>query len=109
MIRILDHTEADGIFTRRTVRLHEAEAIARPILEAISRDGDSALIDFARRFDGLPESRPLGVPQQELQQPELTGRQVDHRGASAHDMGRGIEGEVTSNEGGRPLWRTAPH
>jgi histidinol dehydrogenase len=65
MLRIIDSRQAERILKRRAARLGEAEAVVRPILEAVRKRGDRALLDYARRFDAL--DRPtVAVPQQEL-------------------------------------------
>lgn len=56
MLRILrssDRAEIDALFARRSARLDEAEAVVRPILEAVRDRGDEALLEYARKFDGL--------------------------------------------------------
>jgi histidinol dehydrogenase len=53
MIRVLDTSEIGLILARRHARLSQAEAVVRPILEAVRRHGDRALMKYARRFDGL--------------------------------------------------------
>ena len=65
MIRILQHTEAGSVLTRRTVRLEQAEEIVRPILRAVAEKGDRAVAEFSRKFDGLGE-RNLRVSEPEL-------------------------------------------
>ena len=37
------------------------EAIVRPIIEAVRSKGDSALVEYARKFDGLGD-QPLLIP-----------------------------------------------
>jgi len=44
----------------------EAERTVRPILEEVRKRGDKALLEYARRFDGL-ERRGVRVPERELQ------------------------------------------
>jgi histidinol dehydrogenase len=39
--------------TRKAVRLSEAEAVVAPILEAVRSRGDEAVLEYARKFDGL--------------------------------------------------------
>ena len=51
--------------TRRAARLDEAEEIVRPILRAVAAEGDRAVLDFARKFDGLGDD-PLLVPETSL-------------------------------------------
>ncbi|MBL8175446.1 MAG: histidinol dehydrogenase [Bryobacterales bacterium] len=66
MIRILEANQANKILERRTARLDEAEAVVKPILEAVRKRGDKALLEYARKFDGLKGSS-VTVPQEELQ------------------------------------------
>ena len=65
MIRILESKQVGRLFARRAARLEEAEAVVRPILEAVRKRGDRALLEYARRFDGL-ERRSVRVPAKEL-------------------------------------------
>jgi histidinol dehydrogenase len=69
MIRILESKNAAGFLRRRGARMREAERVVEPILEAVRRRGDRALLSYARRLDGLdrptvrvprPESRRAG-------------------------------------------------
>ena len=53
MIRIVPSSEAGGLLARKAVRLAEAETVVQPILEAVRRRGDRALLEYARKFDGL--------------------------------------------------------
>lgn len=65
MIRILNASEAGRLLHRRQARLAQAERTVRPILEAVRRRGDRALLEYARRLDGL--DRPsVRVPEEEL-------------------------------------------
>src|SRR2546425_12524138 len=66
MIRILESKQVGRLFARRAARLGEAEAVVRPILEAVRKRGDRALMEYARRFDGL-ERKSVRVPQEELE------------------------------------------
>ena len=59
--RILPLHEAQGFITRKTVRLAEAEQIVAPILEAVRKRGDEAVLEYARKFDGL-DGNSLTVP-----------------------------------------------
>ena len=65
MLQIIDSRQAGRILERRAARLSEAEAAVRPILEAVRKHGDKALLAYARRFDGL-DRRSVAVPQREL-------------------------------------------
>ncbi len=64
-IRILESKQAARLFTRRAARLTAAEAIVRPILEAVRKRGDRALMEYARQFDRL-DRRGVRVPVKEL-------------------------------------------
>src|SRR4029077_6988871 len=65
VIQILRPNQVKRLFARRTARLSEAEAVVRPILEAVRRRGDKALLAYARKFDGL-ERKSVRVPEREL-------------------------------------------
>ena len=65
MIRILQSRQMGRLLARRAARLSEAEAAVRPILEAVRKRGDKALLSFARKFDGL-ERKTVRVPEREL-------------------------------------------
>lgn len=70
MIRIVDSREAGRLLRRRAMRLAQAERTVRPILEAVKRSGDRALLKYARRLDGL--DRPsVRVPEEELRSAAL--------------------------------------
>lgn len=53
MIRILEQGSAASLLVRKAQRLHEAERIVAPILEAVRTRGDAALLEYARKFDGF--------------------------------------------------------
>ena len=53
MVRILSLRQAQPLLQARTLRLAEAERVVRPIIEAVRKRGDRALIQYARKFDGL--------------------------------------------------------
>ena len=53
MIRIVDHTQVGRILARKAARFTEAEQTVAPILEAVRRRGDKAVIEYARQFDGF--------------------------------------------------------
>jgi histidinol dehydrogenase len=65
MIRILASSQMNRLLARRTTRLREAEAVVRPILEAVRKRGDKALVSYARKLDGL-ERKTVRVPEREL-------------------------------------------
>ena len=69
MIRILEASEAGSILERKAAKFGKAEEVVRPILEAVRRRGDKALIDYGRRFDGLTR-KSVVIPVEELQAAE---------------------------------------
>jgi histidinol dehydrogenase len=66
VIRIIESKDAGRLLRRRAARFAEAEAVARPILDAVRTRGDRALVEYARKFDGLTR-RSVRVPQRELE------------------------------------------
>jgi len=71
MLRILPLADAQSFITRKAMRLAEAEQTVAPILEAVRKRGDEAVLEFARKFDGLEGS--LTVSESELRE---AGRSV---------------------------------
>src|SRR5262245_30026466 len=67
MIRTIEAAQANKILERRTARLDEAERVVKPILEAVRKRGDKALLEYARKLDGLTGSS-VCVPQETLRQ-----------------------------------------
>jgi histidinol dehydrogenase len=53
IIKSADKKSLERLFRARQTRLEEAEATARRILEDVRREGDGALIRYAKRFDGV--------------------------------------------------------
>jgi len=53
VIRILQSKDLGRLLARKAARLSEAEAVVRPILEAVRKRGDRALLEYARKFDGF--------------------------------------------------------
>ena len=53
MLRIIELSEAQDFFTRKALRLADAEKVVAPILEDIRLRGDAALFDYSRKFDRL--------------------------------------------------------
>lgn len=64
MLRILPLEEARSFVTRKAVRLAEAEKIVAPILGAIQKRGDEAVLEYARKFDQL-DGNSFRVPSSE--------------------------------------------
>ena len=52
-MRVLESREAGDLLARRGARLAEAEAIVRPILDAVRERGDAAVLEYARKLDGF--------------------------------------------------------
>lgn len=65
MLRIVDTAAVPKMLARRAGRMSEAEALVRPILEAVRRGGDKALVEYAKKFDGL-DAKTVAVPQKSL-------------------------------------------
>src|ERR1700719_1198366 len=65
MLGILESKDMGRLLARRTARLTEAEDTVRPILGAVRKRGDKALLEFARKFDRL-ERKSVRVPAQAL-------------------------------------------
>lgn len=65
MIRIIKSEDAGVLFARRAARMEAAEAVVRPILEAVRKRGDRALVEYARRFDGFARGS-VRVSEEEL-------------------------------------------
>ena len=65
MIRIIKAADAAELLARKSVRLTEAEAVVRPILENVRARGDEAVLEYARQFDSFDRDSPL-VGEQEL-------------------------------------------
>ncbi len=61
MLRILPLEHARHFVTRRAVRLTEAEKTVAPILEAVEKRGDEAVLEYARKFDHL-DGNSFAVP-----------------------------------------------
>lgn len=66
MIRILESKDVGGLLKRRAARMEEAERVVRPILEAVRKKGDKALVEYARKWDGL-ERKSVAVPPAQLE------------------------------------------
>ena len=65
MLRIVESKDAGRLLTRRAARMGQAETTVRPILEAVRKRGDAALMEFARKFDNL-QRKNVAVPPAEL-------------------------------------------
>src|SRR5262245_21190555 len=67
MMRVIPSKDAGKLLKRRAARMSEAEQAVRPILDDVRKRGDKALLEYARRFDGL-EGRSVTVPVETLEQ-----------------------------------------
>ena len=65
MIRILPANQIGRLLARRKARLTEAEQTVRPILDAVQKSGDRALLEYCRHFDKL-DRKSVRVPAKEL-------------------------------------------
>ncbi len=65
MIKIVDAGQVTKILSRKAAKLGEAEAIVKPMLEAVKKRGDAAVLEYARHFDKL-ERKSLRVAEDEL-------------------------------------------
>ena len=70
MIRIIDYRDAQSLITRKTQRLEDAERIVAPILEDVRREGDAALLAYARKFDDF-EGASVRIPVHGSLEPEF--------------------------------------
>ncbi len=64
MIRILDAKQAGKLLERKAARMGEAEQTVRPILEAVRKRGDKALLEYGRQFDGLTRKSVVVAPEE---------------------------------------------
>jgi histidinol dehydrogenase len=64
-MRILESKQVGRLLARKAARFTEAEAVVRPILDAVRQRGDRALLEYARKFDKLTR-RTVAVPLREL-------------------------------------------
>jgi histidinol dehydrogenase len=71
VIRIFETKQVNRLLARKAARLEEAEAVVRPILEAVRRRGDTALLEYARKFDRL-DRKNVRVPEKELRAAQAT-------------------------------------
>ncbi len=70
MLRVISSRNREALTAlrrRRASRLSDAERVVAPILEAVRRRGDEALVEFARELDGLERESPR-VPAATLQE-----------------------------------------
>ncbi len=71
MLRILPLVDAQSFITRKAVRLAEAEQVVAPILDAVRKRGDQAVLEYARKFDHLSDDSLTVSTAQPLVSPEF--------------------------------------
>jgi len=86
MIRIIHYREAQSLVARKTQRLEDAERVVAPILEDVRREGDAALLAYARKFDGF-EGASVRIPVHGTLEPEF-GRAVRIADANIREYAR---------------------
>lgn len=64
LLRILPRTKAASLLKRRQTTLSDAIAVVEPILAAVQKDGDKALLEYARKFDGFDRKFPRVTPKE---------------------------------------------
>jgi histidinol dehydrogenase len=92
MIRILPSRDIGRVLARRAARMTDAIEVVRPILEAVRKRGDRALVEYARQFDKL-DRKSVSVPVEELKQASLRlspefGAAVESACANIRDFAR---------------------
>jgi histidinol dehydrogenase len=92
MIRILSSRDMGRVLARRAARMTDAIEVVRPILEAVRKRGDRALVEYARQFDKL-DRKSVSVPVEELKQASLRlspefGAAVESACANIRDFAR---------------------
>ena len=92
MIRILEANQIGRLLARRAARFTEAEAVVRPILEAVRKRGDKAVLEYARKFDAF-QGKSVRVPEKALQDAcvELAPEFRDAVGVAAANIRRFAE------------------
>src|SRR6476661_4665282 len=86
MIRIIDYRDAQAFIARKTQRMEDAERVVAPILEDVRREGDAALLAYARKFDGF-EGASVRIPVHGTLEPEF-GRAVRIADANIREYAR---------------------
>jgi histidinol dehydrogenase len=71
LIRIIDSRDTravERVFERRAVRLEEAERAVTPVLDAVGKEGDPALVRYARKWDRYSGATAAGfrVPPRDM-------------------------------------------
>jgi histidinol dehydrogenase len=65
VIRIVQSKDVGALLKRKAARLSQAEETVRPILDAVRRRGDRALLEYARKLDGFMRAT-VRVPASDL-------------------------------------------
>lgn len=61
----LDSASVNRLLPRASVSVSSLSEVVAPIIERVRKEGETALVDFAERFDSV-DPRPIRVPQEEL-------------------------------------------
>jgi len=64
LLRILPRNKAASLLKRRQVKMDDAIQVVEPILAAVQKDGDKALLDYARKFDNFDRKTPRVSPKE---------------------------------------------
>ncbi len=64
ILRILPRTKASSLLKRRQVQMDDAIKVVEPILAAVQKDGDKALLEYARKFDNFDRKSPRVSPKE---------------------------------------------
>lgn len=71
MIKIFDWRDSETFHIEREARVSASDAVVKPILRAVRKEGDPALLRFARGLDGLGD-QPLRLTEGELKNAAAT-------------------------------------
>jgi histidinol dehydrogenase len=63
-LRILPRTRATSLLKRRQASFDDAIRVVEPILAAVQKEGDKALLEYARKFDNFDRKSPRVSPKE---------------------------------------------
>jgi histidinol dehydrogenase len=63
-LRILPRAKATSLLKRRQTTFDDAIRVVEPILAAVQKDGDKALLEYARKFDNFDRKSPRVSPKE---------------------------------------------
>jgi histidinol dehydrogenase len=58
MIRIVESSQTGKLLARKAARFTKAESVVRPILEAVRKRGDKAVLEYASKYDKFDRKSP---------------------------------------------------